>query len=429
MEKRERVILYSDLNNFFASVETLLNPELKGKPLIVCGDPKERRGIVLAKNEEAKKYGIKTAETVVSALKKCPHVLRTSTHFDEYKKYSQLVKSIYERYTDVVEECSIDECALDMTASVAMFGSGEEIAQKIRQSVKDELGLTVSVGVSFNKVFAKLASDMKKPDAVTVISKENYQNIVYPLPVTDLLFVGGSTAKTLSMYGIKSIGDLANSDKSWIEETLGKRGRQLRIFARGEDDEPVRAEKDKEDLKSIGNSTTLPKDVTARDEIKRWFYVLSESVAARLRDADVGRASTVHIAVKDEHLQTFTWQTKVSPTRLCSDIAQAAYQLFCQRVPVGMPVHLLGVSVSGFDYNVRQMTLDVDGVQGKERSYDKKERMESAIAKIREKYGYATMQRGIVMEDELLSGLDIRGKKHTKTPSNNQESEKNKEPF
>ena len=414
MEKRERVILYSDLNNFFASVETLLNPELKGKPLIVCGDPKERRGIVLAKNEEAKKYGIKTAETVVSALKKCPHVLRTSTHFDEYKKYSQLVKSIYERYTDVVEECSIDECALDMTASVAMFGSGEEIAQKIRQSVKDELGLTVSVGVSFNKVFAKLASDMKKPDAVTVISKENYQNIVYPLPVTDLLFVGGSTAKTLSMYGIKSIGDLANSDKSWIEETLGKRGRQLRIFARGEDDEPVRAEKDKEDLKSIGNSTTLPKDVTARDEIKRWFYVLSESVAARLRDADVGRASTVHIAVKDEHLQTFTWQTKVSPTRLCSDIAQAAYQLFCQRVPVGMPVHLLGVSVSGFDYNVRQMTLDVDGVQGKERSYDKKERMESAVAKIREKYGYATMQRGTVMEDELLSGLDIRGKKHAK---------------
>ena len=417
MEKRERVILYSDLNNFFASVETLLNPQLKGKPLIVCGDPKERRGIVLAKNEEAKKYGIKTAETVVSALKKCPHVLRTPTHFDEYKKYSLLVKRIYERFTDVVEECSIDECALDVTASVNLFGSGEEIAQKIRQSVKDELGLTVSVGVSFNKIYAKLASDMKKPDAVTVISKADYRKIVYPLPVTDLLFVGGSTAKTLSSYGVKTIGDLANVDQNWIEQTLGKRGRLLRIYARGEDDEPVRAEKDKEDLKSIGNSTTLPKDVTSREEIKRWFYVLSESVAARLRDADVGRANTVHIAVKDEHLQTFTWQVKVTPTRLCGDIAQAAYALFCQRVPLGMPVHLLGVSVSGFDHDVRQMTLDICQPHGQERSYEKKERVESAIAKIRDKYGYSTLQRGVVLEDEKLSGLDIRGKKHTKTPS------------
>ncbi len=424
MDKKERVILYSDLNNFFASVETLLNPEFKGKPLIVCGDPKERRGIVLAKNEEAKKYGIKTAETVVSALKKCPHVLRVPTHFDEYKKYSALVKSIYERYTDVVEECSIDECALDMTASIKLFGSGEEIAQKIRQSVKEELGLSVSIGVSFNKVYAKLASDMKKPDAVTVISKENYQKIVYPLPVTDLLFVGGSTAKTLWSYGIKSIGDLANADKTWLEQTLGKRGRQLRIFARGEDDEPVRAEKDKTDLKSIGNSTTLPKDVTAREEIKRWFYVLSESVAARLRDADVGRANTVHIAVKDEHLQTFTWQIKVEPTRLCSDIAKAAYALFCARVPMGMPVHLLGVSVSGFDYGVRQITLDVGEEKGGEKAYQKKERVESAIAGIREKYGYATLQRGVVLEDEKLSGLDIRGKKHSKTPKEETQEDK-----
>ncbi len=412
MSKKERVILYSDLNNFFASVETLLNPQLTGKPLIVCGDPKERRGIVLAKNEEAKKYGIKTAETVVSALKKCPHVLRAPTHFGEYKKYSQLVKRIYERYTDVVEECSIDECALDMTASVALFGSGEEIAQKIRQEIKTELGLTVSVGVSFNKVYAKLASDMKKPDAVTVISRENYQKIVYPLPVTDLLFVGSSTAKILLSYGVRTIGDLANLEEETAIKTLGKRGRQLRIYARGEDEEPVRAEKDKEDLKSIGNSTTLPKDVTAREEVKRWFFVLSESVAARLRDADVGLANTVHIAVKDEHLQTFTWQTKVTPTRLCGDIAKAAFALFCQRVPLGMPVHLLGVSVSDFDYNVRQMCIGLEEQTG-EKSYEKKERVESAVAQIREKYGYATLQRGVVLEDEKLSGLDIRGKKHS----------------
>ena len=264
-------------------------------------------------------------------------------------------------------------------------------------------------------MYAKLASDMKKPDAVTVISRENYQQVVYPLPVTDLLFVGSSTAKTLLSYGIRTIGDLANFDEEQAIQLLGKRGKQLRIFARGEDDEPVRAEKDKEDVKSIGNSTTLPKDITSREEIKRWFFVLSESVSARLRDADVGLASTVHIAVKDEYLQTFTWQIKVSPTRLCEDIAKSAYQLFCQKVPLGKPVHLLGVSVSDFDYNVRQMRIGIEDTLG-EKSYEKKERAESAVAKIREKYGYATLQRGLVLEDDHLSGLDIRGKKHTPVP-------------
>ena len=174
---RERVILHSDLNNFFASVETLLNPAFKGKPLIVCGDPKERRGVVLAKNEEAKKYGVKTAETLYSALKKCPHAQTTSTHFSEYQKYSCKVREIYERFTDMVEECSIDECALDVTASVKLFGSGEEIAEKIRLAVKEELGLTVSIGVSFNKSFAKLASEFKKPDAVSSIPRSCFRQV------------------------------------------------------------------------------------------------------------------------------------------------------------------------------------------------------------------------------------------------------------
>lgn len=203
---RERVILHSDLNNFFASVETVLNPALKGKPLIVCGDPKERKGIVLAKSEEAKKYGVRTAETVSSALKKCPQALRVAPHHHEYKKYSKLVKGIYERFTDVVEELSIDECSLDVTESTGLFGSGEEIAEKIRLAVKEELGLTVSIGVSFNKTTAKLASEFKKPDAVSVVTRENYQKIVYPLPVTDLLYVGKSTAETLGRYALNTIG-------------------------------------------------------------------------------------------------------------------------------------------------------------------------------------------------------------------------------
>ena len=409
MEQRKRVILHSDLNNFFASVEIALNPALAGKPLIVCGDPKERHGIVLAKNEEAKRYGIKTAETVYSALKKCPDVQMVGSHMHEYKKYSRKVVEIYGRYTDKIEEMSIDECALDMTESTFLFGSGREIAEKIRADVKRELGLTVSVGVSFNKVFAKLASEMKKPDAVTEVSEDNYKDIVWKLPVGDLLFVGKSTAETLHKIGVHTIGDLALADEALLGKYLGKRGRQLRVYARGEDDEPVKWEKKKEDLKSIGNSTTLPKDITDREAVKRWLFALSESVAGRLRAADVGKANTVHIVVRDERLQDTTCQVKVKPTMLCGDIAKAAYDLFCRRFPIGTRVRMLGVTVSGFDYHVEQMSLDAFLEDGEK--YEKRERAESAVAKLRDKYGYATVQRGLVLEDEKLNGLDIRGKK------------------
>lgn len=411
MDGKERVILHSDLNNFFASVEIALNPALAGKPLIVCGDPKERHGIVLAKNEEAKKYGIKTAETVYSALKKCPNLERVPSHYSEYKRYSRMVREIYERYTEKIEECSIDECSLDMTESVVLFGNGKEIAEKIRKEVREELGVTVSIGVSFNKVFAKLASELKNPDAVSVITKENYKQIVYPLPVNEMLFVGGATEKTLTSYGIKTIGDLAETEEDLLVRLLGKRGRQLRIFARGEDNEPVKWQKTKEDLKSIGNSTTLSKDITSREEIKRWFYALSESVAGRQREADIGRANTVHIVVRDENLRDFTWQTKIPPTTLCGDIAKTAYALFCQHYPLGAKVRMLGVTVSGFDYHIEQMTIGE--VTGK-KEYEKRERAENAVAKIREKYGYATLQRGIVLTDEKLNGLDIKGQKEEK---------------
>lgn len=411
MEKRKRVILHSDLNNFFASVEIALDPSLKGRPLIVCGDPKERHGIVLAKSEEAKKYGIKTAETVYSALKKCPNLTLVPSHFSEYKRYSRLVKEIYGRYTEKIEECSIDECALDMTESIALFGDGATIAERIRGEVQEELGLTVSVGVSFNKVFAKLASEMKKPNAVTVISEHDYKEKVWGLPVSELWLVGGATARTLGSIGVHTIGDLANADEALLIKVLGKRGRQVRVYARGEDEEPVKWEKTREDLKSIGNSSTLPKDITDRDEVKRWFYALSESVAARQRSADVGRANTVHIVVRNEKLQDNTWQTKVPPTALCGDIAKAAFDLFCKHCPLGTRVRMLGVSVAGFDYHIEQMTLDGAFSEGIGASYEKKERAENAIAKLREKYGYATVQRGVVLEDARLDGLDIRGKK------------------
>ena len=405
---QERVILYSDLNNFFASVEIALHPEYAGKPLIVCGDPKERHGIVLAKNEEAKVYGIKTAETVYSALKKCPQLLRVPSHFHEYKKYSRLVKEIYLRYTEKVEECSIDECALDVTESVALFGCGEEIAERIRKEVKSELGLTVSIGVSFNKVFSKIASDMKKPDAVTVITRENFKEKLFHLPVGDMLFVGGATQKTLLSMGIKTIGDLANAEEELLQKRLGKRGKQLSVFARGEDNEPVKWQKTEKDLISVGNSITLPKDVIPREEVKRWIYALSESVASRMRDAGVGKASTVHVVVRDDALKFFSWQTKILATSLCEDIAKSAYELFCKHYPLGAKVRLIGVTTSGFDYKVEQ--LSIDALTDND-AHAKKEKVENAVAKIREKYGYAKLQRGVFLEDEKLNGLDIQGKK------------------
>ena len=412
---RERVILHSDLNNFFASVEIALNPSLAGKPLIVCGDPKERKGIVLAKNEEAKRYGIKTAETVYSALRKCPDVQMVGAHHREYKRFSRKVVEIYSRFTDRIEECSIDECALDMTESLFLFGCGREIAEKIRQTVKEELNLTVSIGVSFNKVFAKLASEIKKPDAVTEVTRENYKTVVWQLPVTDLLFVGKSTAETLRKIGVKTIGDLANTEEELLLRFLGKRGRQLRVYARGEDKEPVKTSQEKEDVKSIGNSMTLPQDIHDREEIKRWFYALSESVAARLRDADVGKANTVHITVRNSKLQDTTCQTKVTPTALCGDIAKVAFDLYCAHFPIGTQVRMLGVTVSGFDYHIEQLSLDNFLSSGKN-NYERRERAEDTIAKLRNKYGYATVQRGVVLEDGKLNGLDIRGGKDETSP-------------
>ncbi len=403
---KERVILYSDLNNFFASVETALHPEYKGKPLIVCGDPEKRLGVVFAKNEEAKKYGISTAETVYSALKKCPHALRVPTHFSEYHRYSKAVREIYARYTDVVEPLSIDECALDVTASVRMFGGGEKIAEEIREAVKNELGVTVSIGVSFNKIYAKLASEMKKPDAVTVITRENYIQKVYPLPVSELLYVGKSTEEVLFRRGIRTIGDLANADSALLTRLFGKRGELLKINASGRNDEEVRSES--EAIKSIGNSMTLPYDVSDGEQIRRIFYVLAESVTSRLRESGEGKCDTVHITLKDEFLRAITRQKKVPPTALCEDVARAAYEIYRENFSQGQKAHMLGLAVSGFDRNVEQLSLDTSGEREK---YEKNLRAQDAVAAIRKKYGYDKVQRGIVLEDSALLSVDIEHRK------------------
>ena len=278
----DRVILHCDLNCFFASVELLSHPDLRDIPTAVCGDPASRHGIILAKNEPAKRLGIQTAETIWQAKKKCPGLVLLPPHHGLYQEYSRRVNAIYEQYTDLVEPFGIDESWLDITGSMHLFGGDPKaIADALRRRLRQELGLTISVGVSFNKVFAKLGSDYKKPDATTVISRENWQDIVWPLPVGDLLFVGRAAGRVLHQYGVETIGQLAACSPQMLETLLGKLGLQLHEYANGLDGSPVRPAGQQEPVKSVGNGTTFPKNLTRWEEVQRGLAVLSDSVADR----------------------------------------------------------------------------------------------------------------------------------------------------
>ena len=280
----DRVIFHCDLNCFYASVELLSHLELREVPVAVAGDPASRHGIILAKNEPAKQCGVKTAETIWQAKKKCPNLVLLPAHHKLYREYSKKVNAIYDEYTDLAESFGIDESWLDVTNTLHLFGGdAKALANAIRQRVKRELGLTLSVGVSFNKVFAKLGSDYKKPDATTVISRENWRSIVWPLPVGDLLYVGGAAQKLLGQYGVKTIGQLAACKKETLETLMGKMGTQLYEYANGLDSAPVRARLDAEPVKSVGNGTTFPQNLTTRIQVRSGIAVLADSVATRLR--------------------------------------------------------------------------------------------------------------------------------------------------
>ena len=400
-----RTILHSDLNNFYASVEVLKNPDLKGVPIAVCGSVEDRHGIVLAKNQIAKEYGVKTGEVLWQAKKKCPNLVNVPVDFPSYIAVSHKVREIYGRFTDRIEPFGIDECWLDVTESLKIFGSGEQIAEKIRKVIKEEIGVTVSVGVSYNKIFAKLGSDMKKPDAVTVITTENYKEKVWPLPVEDLLYVGHATKKKLNMVGIHTIGDLANTDEKFLTRMLGAWGKSLYTNANGFDLSPVVAQGEESTLKSIGNSMTDYKDLTCFDEVKTLLLLLSESVAARLRESGLGRAKTVKITVTDNKLQTFGKQvTLINPTKTAGEIASVAYNLFESLYKWENPVRGAGVSVSNFTLGLEQLSFDFDGDKRK-----KQDLLDTTVDKIRAKYGNTSLQRARILQDEKLAHTDIKG--------------------
>lgn len=398
-----RTILHVDLNNFYASVERILNPELEGKFIGVCGSVENRHGIILAKSENAKKLGVKTGMVIKDALKLCPNLVLIEANHDNYIKYSKLVREIYRDYTDRIEAFGIDECWLDVTDSIKLFGSGEKIANEIRERVKKEYGLTVSVGVSFNKVFAKLGSDLKKPDATTVISVENFKEKVWGLPVSELLFVGKSTAEKLNKINVKTIGDLAKLDKDYIVKKFGKWGETLHDYALGNENSPVLKDDESDEIKSVGNSITCYRDLTTLEDVKIVLTVLAESVSARVIKHGLGRAETLSISIRDNNLKTISRQCKFYvPTNLPDDITNASYELFQKNYDFSYPVRTLGVSVSDFSGDVEQITVY-------EKEYDKKARLNTAINGIKDKYGNGSVLKGIVLKDKKFMREDPEG--------------------
>ena len=391
----ERVILHCDQNCFFASVELLSHPDLRDVPMAVCGDPASRHGIILAKNEPAKRFGIQTAETVWQARRKCPSLVLLPPHHKLYREYSVRVNELYGQYTDLVEPFGIDESWLDITGSMHLFGGDPvAIADELRRRVREELGLSISVGVSFNKIFAKLGSDYKKPDATTLISPENWQEIVWPLPVGAMLFVGRSAQRTLAQYGVETIGQLAACRPEMIEKLLGKLGRQLHEYANGLDRSPVRPQAEREPVKSVGNGTTFPHDLTRWEEVRAGLAALSDSVATRLRRQGL-YCSGVQVTIKDSSFRSISRQKRLeSPTRLMKDIQRAAMELTRSAWRAPTPIRMLTVTALHITESAESFEqLDLLGA-GRAVSDARQEKLESAVRAIRDKFGDGSITFG-----------------------------------
>ena len=396
-----RTVLHSDLNNFYASVECAYCPELKKVPMAVCGDPEARHGIVLAKNQLAKAMGIKTGEAIWQARQKCPDLRVLPPDFKKYMRFSRLMRSIYAEYTDYIEPFGLDEAWLDVTGHKK---SGEQIADELRCRAREELGLTLSVGVSFNKIFAKLGSDMRKPDATTVISPDNFRSRVWPLPVEELLYVGPATRRKLNSRNIRTIGDLANCDVSTLRHALGKNGEMLWNFARGNDHSPVLAQGEEAMIKSVGNSTTPPRDLKCDRDVRLVLLVLSESVAERLRHQDL-QGDVVTLYVRDCDLNTLSCQRKLMrATALADEIAARAQELFRERYRWERPIRSLGVSVSGLESRKGDQQLSMFPDCAREKRYE----LEEAVEDIRRRFGHYAISRASLLGDAAINAINPR---------------------
>ncbi len=383
-----RTILHCDLNSFYASVELLSHPELRQQPVAVCGDPDSRKGIILAKNEPAKRCGVKTAETIWQARQKCPDLVFLPPHHDQYRQFSHIINNIYGQYTDLVEPFGIDESWLDITGSMHLFGGdARAIADGIRRRISQELGLTLSIGVSFNKVFAKLGSDYRKPDATTVIPPESWQEIVWPLPLSSLLYAGPAAQRALGQYGIHTVGDLAAVDPVLPQRLLGKLGRQLWDFANGRDTAPVRPQHEKEPVKSVGNSFTFRENLISREQVLQGMSLLCDSVASRLRQQNL-YCGAVQIGLRDPAFRNISRQKQLAcSTHSMRDLLRTAMELAdCIWKPPS-PLRLLSVTALSLTDRLEtyeQVSLFVPQQSAGEA---KLEKLEETVDAIRKKYG------------------------------------------
>lgn len=399
--KNDRVILHSDCNGFYASVECLHNPQLRDKPVAVSGDAENRHGIILAKNEIAKKYKVKTGEAIWQAKQKCPELVTVPPHFELYKRFSKMARRIYSDYTDRIENFGLDEAWLDITNGIE--SDGYKTALEIKNRIKEELGITVSIGVSFNKIFAKFGSDYKKPDAITCITRENFKDIVWNSPTGDLLYVGKATKNKLNRIGIYTIGDIANTSPDILRKLLGKWGDLIYGFANGFDSSPVAHMNDNTEVKSIGNSTTTPRDMESFDDVKVVMYVLCDSVCRRLREQGF-MAKTVGISIRDNELNSFTRQCKLENyTCLTKDITQSAFSLFKRSYKMQRPLRSIGVSVTDFVQN--NIPHQINFLQNEEKLIQN-ETLDKTLDVLKKRFGNYIVQPAVLLNDRGLSSFN-----------------------
>lgn len=407
----ERAILHSDLNSFYASVEMMLDPSLRGKAVAVCGSTEDRHGIVLAKSDLAKKAGVKTGMVNWEARQLCRNLIIVPPQYDQYLKYSKLTQSIYQRYTDMIEPFGMDECWLDVTGSRAMCGDALTIAESIRKSVREELGLTVSIGVSYNKIFAKLGSDMKKPDAITQIRREEVQDKVWPLDCSEMIYCGRATTAKLAKYGIHTIGQVAETDPAFLKHLLGVNGLALWRFANGTDTSRVMHKDFVSPVKSIGHGITCTADLDGEDEVWRVILELSQDIGHRLRVHELS-ARGVQVYVRGNDLLGSQFQCKLPfTTQLPSEIANAAFRVFRERYRWGSKVR--AVTVRAIDLvpqnSPNQLSIFVNAEK-----LDRRERLQDAIEELRGRFGktaitYATLLGDLKMPDDGRNQVKMPG--------------------
>lgn len=415
-DKNMRTILHCDLNNFFASVECRDNLELNKYPVAVCGSEDDRHGIVLAKNQKAKDCGVKTAEAIWQARLKCPNLVIVPPHYERYCEFSKKAREIYYRYTDMIEPFGIDECWLDVSGSTGLFGDGKEIADKIREDIKRELNLTISVGVSFNKIFAKLGSDLKKPDATTVISKDNFKSVVWHLACEEMLGVGNATKNRLNGVGIYSIGEIANASGDRLYRMFGKVGYELWQNANGYNNSPVMRADFQSEAKSVGNSVTCRRNLENDEEIHRVLLSLSEEVSTRLRKSNLV-AKTVTVTIKDTYFNYCEHSCTLHCASRSSDvIAKHAFSLFQKNWVWQTDVRAVGVRVSG-------ISSESNGVQTslfeKIPNEDNKEKLESTVDLLRQRFGKFSVQRAVLMLPVPFSRGEGEYEHSSSFPNNN----------